>query len=594
MLRSRFLWKLYAGYAVLILSTAALIGGLVAKRVQEETLADADQRLLAVAILVRDIVRDHDERGELPQLGDRLATLEERIAVGLSVVDFDGEVLAGSEGDPPGQSYAQRPEVQLAVEEGLGAATRWSATSSGTMRYLALRLEHGGEPFATVRTSLPLTALQDRLDSVRRVVLLGAAGASAVALLIGFLYSRRITRPLQEMAEAAELIAGGAYGQKVRSSSRDELGKLARAFNAMSAKLRKSYVELDTDREKLTAILASMEEGLVAVDRDERIMHVNSVAGRLLRIEPDEATGQPIWEMTRLRDISEVLRETLERGDAVERAVRLPGTRDRVLELRAAPLVVDGDGVGAVLLLEDQTQLRHLETMRQDFVANVSHELKTPVTAIRGMVETLLDDPDIEPARRERFLHRVVSQVERMGNLVTDLLSLARLESDSTILDIHSMDLREPIYASARSLLHASERRDVRIELQLSDDPVMVFGDEEALQQAITNLLDNALKFSPKGGSVQVRTVVDRHLAAVEVEDRGVGIEAHHRERLFERFYRVDKARSRALGGTGLGLAIVKHISRALGGNVSVDSVPGRGSTFRIHLPYSSDIGRQR
>ena len=587
MLRSRFLWKLYAGYAVLILSTSALIGGLVAQQVQEETMTDTDLRLIAVAVLVRDIVHEHDKHGELSSLEPRLIQLDERIATRLSIVSADGQLLADSRRGTTSESLADRPEIRLAYEEGVGTSTRWSNVADRTMRYLALPVERGGAPFAVVRASLPLTALQERLVSVRRVVLFGASVATAVALIVGLLWARRVTLPLKQMAEAAERIAGGAYDQRVESPSRDELGKLAKAFNRMSQELRETVAELANDRKKLTAILSSMDEGLVAVDRDERIMHMNQVAGHLLGLDPEAVTGAPIWEATRLRDISEILAETLEEGESTERAVRLPGVRDRVLELRAAPLVTDAGITGAVLVVEDTTQLRHLETMRQDFVANVSHELKTPVTAIRGMVETMLDDPDIEPVRRERFLHRVVSQVERMGNLVTDLLSLARLESDSSMLDIHSLDLREPVRASVRSLQPVSESREVRLEPQLPADPVMVMGDEEALQQAISNLLDNALKFSPKGGAVKVRIELSEHLAAVEVEDHGVGIEAHHRERLFERFYRVDKARSRALGGTGLGLAIVKHISRALGGNVSVDSTPGRGSTFRIHLPYS-------
>ncbi len=348
--------------------------------------------------------------------------------------------------------------------------------------------------------------------------------------------------------------------------------------------MQASVAALEAERDKLKGILEGMAEGVVATDRDERILHLNPKAARLLGTTGAVAS-HPIWEATRLREVSEALSQAMASGERVAASIVQPGAPDRTLDLRASPLFADGETVGAVLVIEDVTQLRRLETMRQDFVANVSHELKTPITAIRGMVETLIDDPEAPVGVQRRFLEKVLRQAERMSSLVADLLSLARLESGRE-LECAPIDLRGPIQASVRALQPALEARRVELEVALPEAPVVVLGEEEALRQAVTNLLDNAIKYSAPGRKVRVGLRFTPSQVAIEVEDQGIGIEAHHRERIFERFYRVDKARSRELGGTGLGLAIVKHIAHALGGEVSVDSIPGSGSTFRIHLPY--------
>ncbi|NJL27072.1 MAG: hypothetical protein HC897_03895 [Thermoanaerobaculia bacterium] len=236
-------------------------------------------------------------------------------------------------------------------------------------------------------------------------------------------------------------------------------------------------------------------------------------------------------------------------------------------------------------MIDDVTQLRRLETMRQDFVANVSHELKTPVTAIRGFVETLIDDPSLPSATRRRFLEKVQVQSERLSNLVTDLLSLSRLEAETGALELEPIDARDPALASLRALRGSAEAKHLAIRAELPEIPVWIMADEEILRQAITNLLDNAIKYTPEHGCVGLRLAAKGDHALIEVEDDGPGIDLRHQGRIFERFYRVDKARSREVGGTGLGLAIVKHVARAFGGTVTLDSTPGRGSIFRILLP---------
>lgn len=591
MIRSRFLWKLYAGYALLILLTAGLIGSLVAARIESETIADTDRRLRAEAMLLRDVALSGLDDPAGRQLQVRVADLGAEIQTRLTIILADGVVLADSQENPEVMdNHGNRPEVGKARAEGIGTASRFSRTLRQRMRYLAVPIYRDGSLVGFARSSLPLTVLTDRLSQLRTAVLLAAAIATLVALLLGFLHARRVTRPLLEMAVAAESIAAGNYEESVHTSSDDELGTLALAFNAMSRQLHRSLAMVEADRNKLTAILASMDEGVVAVDRDERVVHINRVAGSLLGIVPEDSIGRHLWEVSRIPELSEVLAETLRGEQPVHRSIRLAGHNDRILDLHASPLDAGGGVLaGAVMVLDDVTQLRRLETMRRDFFGNVSHELKTPVAAIHGLVETLIEDPDAKPEIRIRFLTKIRNQSNRLSNLVTDLLSISRLESGGGIADLEPIDLHDVVGATTRTLAPTSEARQVTLATALPEEPCCVMGDEEALRQAISNLVENAIKFSPEQGTVQIRVTTPPGKVLVEVEDHGIGIEPRHLERIFERFYRVDKARSRELGGTGLGLAIVKHTVLAMNGQVTVDSAPGRGTVFRISLPSYED-----
>lgn len=591
MFRSRFLWKLYVGYALLILLTTSIVGGLVALQIARRTLAETDRRLEAEAVLLRDIAAHTVGTPQQAALQSRVKALGEKIGTRLTVIGIDGNVLADSD-EIPGlmNNHGDRPEVLLAHSSAIGTATRYSQTLGQRMRYLALPIDSGGDTIGWVRTSLPLTSITSRLAELRNAVLVGAAVAAVVALGLGFLFARRVTRPVLSMAVAAESIAAGDYEKQVEIGSNDELGALARAFNVMSRHLRTSILTINADRRKLTAILSSMVEGVVAADRDERVVHMNAASGRMLGVEPSHALSQPIWSTIRVREVSEAISEALQREKVVHRVVRLPGSPDRILDLHASPLD-SGNGVmaGVVLVLDDITQLRRLETMRRDFLGNVSHELKTPVTAIRALVETVLDDPQMPSDMRRRFLRKVRTQAERLSSLVSDLLSLSRFESESEALDIEPIDVREPVEASIRALSVPAAAAGVEIQGDLPAQPVTVVGDPEALQQAVTNLIDNAVKYA-QADTIAVRVAATGDDAFIEVEDDGLGIEPRHHERIFERFYRVDKARSRELGGTGLGLAIVKHITLAHSGSVCLDSQTGEGSTFQLRLPLAPPL----
>ncbi|MCK6473927.1 MAG: cell wall metabolism sensor histidine kinase WalK [Planctomycetes bacterium] len=587
MLRSRFLWKLYAGYVVLILMTSVLIGLLSVRRFEQTALEEAVQNLRSKAVLLQALatpVLVSPDAGFQQHLTDVGGNTDTR----LTVIAADGTVIADSQNDPARMNnHGDRFEVLEALAKGEGHSTRLSETMSARMMYFALPVKRDGALLGYVRTALSLERIDAHLAALRWWLVLGTAGAAVLALVLGFVFAQRVTGPLASMRVAASAIAGGDYSRKIARISRDEIGELSSAFNAMGEQLQERMQTILTDRNRVLAILGSMVEGVVAVDRSERIVHLNSVAAGLFGLDAAQAIGREIHEAVRVRILWETLAKTMKEGTEVSEEFKLEGRpRQRVLELHAAPLRdAEGTVAGAVAVLHDVTELRRLEDVRRDFVANVSHELKTPLTAIRGLVETLIDDPQMPGETRERFLAKVNDQTRRLSAIVTDLLTLSRVESRPDALERVALDLCEPVRASLRALQPSCEAKRIAAVAELPDVAVRVQGDPEALRQVFDNLLDNAIKYTPEGGRVAVRLSAANGHAWVEVQDSGIGIEPEHRDRIFERFYRVDKARSRELGGTGLGLSIVKHLVLAHGGQVSVVSELGKGSTFRVELP---------
>jgi two-component system phosphate regulon sensor histidine kinase PhoR len=598
-LRSRFLWELYAGYAVVILAIVLLVGGIVL-RDSERGFVDHTRELLhSDALLLRDIALPFVENGGdslrgAPQLQNRIRALGARTDTRYTVIAADGRVLADSREEPAVMdNHRDRPEVMAAARDGIGVSTRFSRTLNTTLMYLAIPVISNGRVTGYVRTAVGMDELDHRREALRRRLVAAMILPVLAALVFGLLLARSFTGPLLSMTDAARAVAAGEYERHVRIDRRDEIGALADALNSMTTQLRSQIDTILADRNKTLSILAGMVEGLVAVDRDERVVHVNAAAQAILGIDAKGAPGRRIWEATRVAEVSEALSDAMRQNRVRVSEVRLPTPqKDQVIQLTAAPLKDANDRLdGAIVVLHDVSELRQLESVRRDFVANISHELKTPLAAIRGLVETLIDDREMETPTRERFIEKIRDQSLRLSSIVSDLLTLSRLESGAAGLRFESMDLRDTITESYRAQVHAAETKQVQMVAQLPDVPVAINGDGEALRELVDNLVNNAIKYTPTGGRVDVRLGVEGSSVVLEVEDTGIGIPIEEQGRVFERFYRVDKARSRQLGGTGLGLSIVKHVALAHGGNVSLKSAPGRGSTFRVQLALKRGNG---
>lgn len=585
--RMRLFWKLFAGLSALSILTAALVGVLAVPRLVSEEETATERQLSSVARLLAGVSRVV-LAGRDPQGLDRYQqALAEGGDARISLIGADGTVLADTRHDPDTMDdHATRPEVAQARADGHGRAVRYSETLGTRMLYVAHRVSEGERLLGYVRVAQPLGHLDERKDDLRDRVVWAGLIAVLVSLGLALFISRRLTRPLRSLVSAAHAFAEGDYERRVEIGTADELGRLGQAFNHMASQLHERVDTISRDRAELRAILTSMEEGVVAFDREGRVVLVNAAAGRILGREPDAAVGESAADLLPFEEAAEILAAALEAGEPGEREVRLPSAgRDQHLQLHAAPLGRGEDAVqGAVLVLHDISELRHLENVRREFVANVSHELKTPISAIRGFTETILDDAEMEEATRNRFLGRVRHQVLRLAEMVDEVLMLSRLESDAQAGVAGQADLAACIEDVVQAQRPLASEREIDVRVDVTDAPLPVRGDEEGLRRIVGNLVDNAVKYTPSGGWVCVRATAGVGEVVLEVEDNGIGIPEDARERVFERFFRVDPGRSRAAGGTGLGLSIVKHLVAALDGEVEVEASETGGSLFRVRL----------
>jgi two-component system phosphate regulon sensor histidine kinase PhoR len=413
------------------------------------------------------------------------------------------------------------------------------------------------------------------------VVVLGLAAGAA------YLLARRFTRPLQALMDGARRIAAGDFQHQIRSRGPRELAALAEAFNAMSRRLAETFNLLEHDREQLRAILSGMVEGVVAIDEQHRIVFANQRAGELLGFDRKAVVHQSLEQALRQPGLLEIIQKGLAASEPYREELEWKGPPPRSLRVYVSRF--QGHGMpGAVIVLHDTTELRQAERLRQDFVANVSHELKTPLAVIKSSVETLVDGAAEEPESRHLFLQQIVREADRLEELIKDLLSLARIESGHLRLEPQAIPLERAISECLeRHHPRAESKTLTLVEKPPKDGPadLAVWADPDALRQVLDNLVDNAIKYTPNGGRITIRWSGTADTVSFEVEDTGVGIPAADLPRVFERFYRVDKARSRAVGGTGLGLAIVKHLVQAMKGQVRASSTVGKGTTFRVTLP---------
>lgn len=414
-----------------------------------------------------------------------------------------------------------------------------------------------------------------------------AAVTLSLTLALSWWIARRITTPLIELTDAARSASQASYGRKVFLSSRDEFGALAQTLNELTEACADRLRQMDRDHEQLRAVFRSMVEGVLVIDAGATVQFMNEAASGLLGAPMEAVQGRKVWQAFRQRQLGEAVEKILASAEPHQCEIEWSGPERKVLAVHCAPL--PGDSLrGAVLVFHDITHLRKLERVRQEFVANVSHELKTPLAAIQAMVETLLDGALQDPEHNVRFLERIRENADRLHRLVRDLLSLGRIEAGQEALELQPVPVAAGVEACLSRHDERAKSKGLRLEAAPPSEPIIVLADEEALAEILDNLVDNAIKYTPAGGAITLRWSGENGEAVLHVEDTGPGIPEKDLPRIFERFYRVDKARSRELGGTGLGLSIVKHLVGALGGTIAASSQLGSGSTFTVRLPRST------
>lgn len=554
--------------------------------------------------LLRDGVRQHvDAAAELlrPSVA-RLLAADDREAVRrlcaeagtktrVTVIGADGTVLGDSMGAPEDMdNHVDRPEIQAARRTGVGIDRRYSHSVHCDFVYLAHRI---GAPDGTIAGYLRVAAPTAVYDRARREAIAWLLAVLCLILPLAGVVAIRITRglakPLADMRHGAERFAAGDFSTPVRTAHSREVDALTMCLNLMAEQLAGRMHELVRRRNETEAVFRGMSEGVVAADADQRILGMNHAAGALLGVDPETARGQKLVEVARVAALLGAVERTLARAESTDtQATLADDDSERTVDIHVSPLP---DHTGAVAVLHDTTRLRRLESMRRDFVANVSHELRTPITAIAGFVETLADGAIDDPHVARRFLSAVERHSQRLGRIVEDLLLLSKLDSsgDDGMAGASRDHLRvlDMLCAAMHAVEKHAQDRGTRVAIEVPSELVCdVFAG--LVQPAITNLIDNAIKYSPEHSLVRVEATQTGSETRISVTDEGPGIAPEHRARVFERFYRIDKGRSRDLGGTGLGLAIVKHVMGVHGGRVELESEVGRGSTFTLVFPHGT------
>ncbi len=584
----RLLWQIFPSYVIIIMAVLLGVGWHLTGAIEEFYLGQTAADLEARARLVTPQVAAALEAGDLAGLDQLCKGFGAAADARFTVVLPSGTVVGDSVEDPARmENHASRVEVAAGLAGRVAHSTRYSRTLQEDMMYVAVPVAIDARIIGTVRAARALTAIDSALKNLYRQVPIGGLVALVLAALASFWVSRRISRPLEAMRHGALGFSQGRLDCKLTVAGSMEVCALARAMNLMAEQLDDRIRTIMEQRNEQQAVLASMVEGVLALDMEERVLHFNQAAAQFLGVDPDKLQGQPIAEVARKADLQRFIARTLKEPDPIEGEIVLQDDAARYLQAHGTVLRdAEQQEIGVLIVLHDVTRLRRLENIRRDFVANVSHELKTPITAIKASVETLLDGAAISPADSEKFLRIVAKQADRLNAIIDDLLALSRIEQND---DVSGMVLEvQTLEPALRSALQSCEvaAADKQITLHLvCDAELQARINAPLLEQAVINLVDNAIKYSEGQSSVQVEAEVEDDMVKIRVQDRGRGIAREHLPRLFERFYRVDKARSRRQGGTGLGLAIVKHIVQAHSGTVTVSSEPGAGSVFTILLP---------
>ena len=581
--------KLFLTYLLISFLGLCIAGILILSSERKHSLGRLEESMLSqtrlVSSLFAPVLLGEVNLAAIDSLADQLG---HQAPGRITIIDRDGRVVADSyrsgEDLVNMENHKNRPEVTSALQGEPGKSLRFSNTIKTDMLYVASPVRAEGRIVGVARLALPLTELKQRQNVIIYIGLIGLSAAFVFSLLLSFGFSSTVTKPLRRMMLIGKRMSEGDFEQKIKVRTKDEIGELAEMLNQMSVDLSHKIAQITQEKSQLNSILSSMIEGVLAVDRGGKVMLVNDALKQIFEL--DEAPqGKAHYEVIRDHDLNGFIREVLSTGREKSREISFihPGEGDIMIESALVKQPTES-GILAVFVFHDITELKKLERVRKDFVANVSHELRTPLTSIKGFVEALQDGATENAEQSSRFLSIICHHVDRMNKIISDLLQLSEIESKEFELKTEPFSVRETIEEVVDSLRRAADEKGQSLEMELDSEDLMAVGDKYRITQALTNLLDNAIKYTPEKGRIKVQAREKDGLVEMAVSDNGVGIRQKDLPRIFERFYTVDKGRSREVGGTGLGLSIVRHIIEAHDGKVQVESEPGKGSRFGFTL----------
>ena len=599
---SKALRRFLVGYVVLQLLATLLFVWVLARVARTQMMGSAQEKMKVMAMMLREQINQSDRGIHEPALVDHIRALGKETSYRFTLLSDEGTVVADSqtgEGQGSAGSQVRRPEIVSAKASGVGFAKRHSESLDLPMLYLAVPVkdnessasESATENAGLVRVAIPSGSIDTSIDSLQKYTTLFVVGLSTLTGILMLWFSTRTMRPLSDFAEAARNVEKGSYDRISSGLNRrdDEWGELADAFSQMQRVLSQRESGLKENSSRLEAVLSSMIEGVIALDSSGEVTMANNAACQMFSLIKPELIGRKLINIVRFPELIEAIETTLFNDVFSNTEFTTVGDTRKTIRAQVSVLDVGDEKPGAAIVLHDVTELRQLETLRQDFVANVSHELKTPLASIRAYAETLKLGALNDPKNNLRFVERIEAQADILNQQIQDLIQLARVESAQTAFEIVRINLRKLCLDCVNTFATEADSLKVKLTLQENDEELFIDADHKAIRTIVNNLISNALHYTPERGSVTVILSQTDRLATIEVVDTGIGISAEHQSRIFERFYRVDKARSRDMGGTGLGLAIVKHLAQAFEGNVELSSSEGEGSTFSIHFPLAKN-----
>jgi two-component system, OmpR family, phosphate regulon sensor histidine kinase PhoR len=600
--RARLFWKLGLTYVALLFAVLLAVDFYSARVLRRDYIRAASDKLSSLLKIAQAQPPHLDDSTQLHSWASWMAQSGARV----TVIDSAGRVLEDSAHDPESmENHSNRPEIQSAFATGQGDSVRHSKTLDLDLVYSAVRYQPPSGPPVVIRMALPLSQIDSSLTDLRKRLLL----ASLIILLLGggasLGFSRMFAARVERLKDFSRRVAEGDFRPLPTERPRDELADLAAALNETAQRMDATIHSLRDERNQSSAILRSMVEGVAVIDAHEHLVFCNRAFLEILNADSASSQGRAVIEVVRNSELLGLIRRALLGEEGLQTDIAMGFIQQRNFSVTAAPVkaseadngISSGNAApanpnakpsGAVVVLHDVTELRRLERVRQDFVANVSHEFKTPLTAIRGFAETLLSGALNDPKNNRRFLEIIRDHSSRLDRLTDDLLKLARIEAGKLELEFFPVGLAELIEGCAEMTLLKASRKQIALAIEVPSGLPALRGDASLLREVLQNLLDNAVQYTAAGGRISVIASASARDAVVSVTDTGIGIPLADQERIFERFYRVDAARSREAGGTGLGLSIAKHIVEAHGGRLWVESEVGRGSQFFFSIPLAS------
>ncbi|MGM0472149.1 MAG: two-component system histidine kinase PnpS [Bacillota bacterium] len=581
--------KIMALWLILIITVLLFSGFTLQRRMREHLIERIENNLTKEARLVRDLIKDEVtiNNYDIEVIERLLNKYSNDIDARITIIRADGKVLGDSEENPRQMpNHLNRPEIQEALQSDRGISTRYSKTLQQKMKYVALPITKEVGEVGVVRLAISLTQIRNLLFDI--FWRLSSTGLVAIflSLILGLKLIKRITNPIERMTEVASRMAEGSLDERLNFNYKDELGRLSRAFNNMADELEAKINEISQKKKRIEAIVTGMGDGLIAVDQSGRVILFNPAAEYLFQINEQKTLDKSVLEVTRNHKLHQILMSAVEEDQDRTEEIETIYPEQKNIRVHVTPIQSKEDGQeGAVAVLRDITEVRKLEQMRTEFVGNVSHELKTPLTSIKGYVETLLVEDDLEPSILDNFLEIIKDEADRLEQLITDLLDLSQLESNVSALDQgNTVDLNQVVEKVLTTIVPKADSKQIDLKVDTPAQISPVRGNRSQIERLYINLVDNAIKYTPEGGQVQVKIYEEQDKVWTKIIDDGIGIPEEDLARIFERFYRVDKTRSRKLGGTGLGLSIVKHILENHQGEIEVESEVDEGTKFTFYL----------